>query len=201
VSEALNGAGMDGMTVTACPLTGGCETKTWAATSLTGGAAQGTDWSLGLIGDSFNSNFVFQSNSGVWRSLSINTRDGLAAFDWIADPVLSPESDRGKPFRLISLDTLAEPTSVDVVYSDVLFVDEVGYDDLYTVMTISFLDAQGAPFGFSGRMEFLADTDKTEKISAYDPNASVPTPATMALVGLGLAGVAASRRKTAGGRR
>jgi hypothetical protein len=194
VDEAMNGAGMAGITVTACPLAGTCETKIWEAASgnnAVAGGATGTNWSLGLNGDSFDVNFVFSSGTGTWRSLSINTRGGLAAFDWIANPVLSPDSAAGLPFSLQLPDPISGSGIFDVEYSDVLYVGNAVYNDLYTIMTINFQDTGG----FSGRMEFKADTDSIEDIAPRDPGTSVPTPATLALVGLGLVGVAVSRRK------
>src|SRR5687768_5085653 len=58
---ATTGAMMSGLTVTATFSTGFSETAVWGTTGATSGAAVGTNWSLGLTGDSYTNdwNFVF----------------------------------------------------------------------------------------------------------------------------------------------
>lgn len=189
VTEAVNGNEMHGMTVTACLVSGACETRTWIGDGGTGGGASGTNWSLALDGDSYNNKFIFAGGGG-WKSLAINTRGGLATFDWIAPTEESPGSFLGIPFKLDVFDSGGVPDpqfAISAEYSDVLFVGGQVYNDLYTVLTINITHSTGQ--GFTGSMEFFADTDKTLAISP------VPEPATLVTMGLGLAFLAALRRR------
>ncbi len=222
VISAATGASMAGMEVTVCVLGGGsttCETKTWQSDDTeTGGGASGSGWSLSLTGDTFLNPFVFEvKQDTVVRRLTINGRPGKTAFDVLGTPEGSPGSNGGLSFCIPNLES-DEPPCLDtfdvpltVVYSDRLFVPEATptaqtasafsilqadtsfffYGDLYTVLDITFGDD-----GFTGdRLAFSSDTDNTGKIRQRINGA--PTPATLALTGLALLGLAGTRRLAA----
>jgi len=194
----VTGADMVGLGVTACFTVGACQTLVWQSAGTTAGGVTGTNWSLALGGDSFVDRFILRvnlSNSSL-TSLSLDGRPGLTAFDVTPDVSGSPGSAVGRPFSLQSGPGATVVGNLDVTYSDKLAVGGVFYDDLYTVMTMNFRGGTGF---VSGRMEFSADTDKTSNGATIDPNPgnTVPTPATLALVGLGLLGLAANTRRKA----
>jgi hypothetical protein len=183
---------MVGVGVTACFTVDPCQTLAWGVLGADTGGVVGTGWRLGMTGlDSFNSRFVLEvslANSSL-VSLSINGRPGLTAFDVVADGNGSPGSAIGKPFDLVTPDTSV--TNISVLYTDKLSVGGVFYDDLYTVMNLNFNGGNGFR---SGRLEFVADTDKTLNGAPITPGTPVPTPGTLALVGLGLLAAAAKTR-------
>jgi len=188
---------MVGVGVTACFTVGPCQTLGWSIHAADIGGVMGTGWSLGMIGpDSFSSRFVLNVSltSSSLVSLAINGRPGLIAFDVVegAGGNGSPGSAIGRPFDLV-VDTVPA-TDIDILYTDKLAVGGVFYDDLYTVMSLSFNGGNGFR---TGRLEFIADTDKTLNGAPITPGVPVPTPGTLALVGLGLLAAAAkTRRKT-----
>lgn len=193
----VTGFDMGNVAVTACFSVGGCETSSWAGSSGQEGGVTGNNWSLHLDGDSFSSTFLLTVSklTSSLLSLSINGRPGLTAFDVTPPPdVGSPGSGTGQAFYL-EIDPGAVVGTIDVVYSDKLSVGGTVHNDLYTVMTMNFSGGTGFT---TGSMEFFADTDKTLNSSTpIVPVNGVPTPGTLALVGLALLGLAGQARRKA----
>jgi hypothetical protein len=185
---------MVGMRVTACFTVGPCQALDWGVLpAVNTGGVVGTGWTFGMTGlDSFNSRFILDVDlsSASLVSLSVNGRPGLTAFDVVADTSGSPGSAGGRPFTLGSAS--ASIATIDVSYTDKLSVGGVFFDDLYTVMDLSFNGGNGFRLG---RLEFTADTDKTLNGAPITPGTPVPTPGTLALVGLGLLAAAAKTRR------
>jgi hypothetical protein len=190
------GDNMDGMAVTAFFVGGGSQTASWADTGSGAGAATGTGWSLGEVGDTFDGTGLWTltnvSASGIDR-VFIDAGLGDAVFDSITDPSLTAGSARGWPFEL---DSFTGSGDIDVTYKDqVALTGDAPLGDLWRLMTIDFLDAAGLAPGQA--LGYHQDTDSFEIQGDIGPVVLVPEPATIALSVLGLIGwgVSALRRR------
>jgi len=179
------GAMMTGMSVTAI-FDSFSETLFWSATGAASGGVTGTNWSLSLDGDTFDPlewNFV-NSGAGLLTSLVFDGATGLTIFDK-TDPSFGTDgSAQGRDFA----SDLLEDASIVPTYSNQVGVagnPPVG--DLYHVLTVDFtgLSAGGVRTSFN----FSQDTDNDSRF------VDVPEPGLLAMVGLGLAGVARARRR------
>lgn len=202
---AMTGADMSLIEVTAYFRNETSETLVWGQLGLeAGGVESDSGWSLSLDGDSYTASWVLTNNtrSAITR-LVINGQPGGVVFDVKSDATYSPNSAFGNV--LGHLDDANGPTvngsnadlPLTATYRNLVKIGGVDYGDLYTTLELSFLDAQGAG-GLATQgswLSFVSDTDGASDPRSVQPEGRVPEPATLLLVGMGFAGLAAARRR------
>jgi hypothetical protein len=164
---------MDGMRVTVGYLNGGFETQTWGTVgraSNKSGGAFGSSWSLTQTGDTFG---FRDGNWWPWTldvsgnrpiaAINIDAVPGNTVFDNISGRTVTPNSADGRPFTLYYSDN--GPNAVDYTVPI-----DISQGDLFGQLTLSWNQ------GFSGRLQFLADTDNGTNTNPVQVAAPPPVP-------------------------
>lgn len=181
-----NGALMDGLSVTATFSTGFSETTLWADTGTTSGGVTGTNWSLSLTGDSFNTpwNFVNNREERLVR-LVLDGINAFTVFDRTLPSPGTPGSAQGLDFNCTAASlAVCAQDDVKVTYDFKVSVGgAVAVGDLWQTVAVDF--TRGPNIDWS----FVQDTDNDIRIT------QVPEPGSLALLALALGGLGFARRR------
>ena len=182
---STGGDDMDGMEVIVEFLDGTFQEAIWGTTGLNAGGAFGTDWDLTFSGSTtFGTPWTFNANNPLEvASLTINGIPGNTAFDdgnWPS----TPGSSGGWSFETTSGEAPdAWQYSIPI---------DISTGDIWGNLSMNWLD------GFTGTMQFIADTDNGSASNPITP-AHVPEPGTaIALLGVAALGFASTRRRKQG---
>jgi PEP-CTERM motif len=174
---------MDGMQVTACFSTAGCQTTlVWADTGAGSGGVTGTGWSLSVSGDTFAANawsFVFGPNNTLGQLVSLLLDGGpYTLFDRTNPNPGTNGSASGRDFNTAD-------GVIDVTYIDqVAVTPNAPVGDIYHSMSIVYVNGTGPRSSFL----FSQDADNDLRLTA-------PEPTSLALLGIAGLGLALARRR------
>ena len=180
---------MDGMEVTAFFVGGGSETVLWADTSAGAGAASGTGWLLSESGDTYGGLWTLLNNTGGGiASIFIDAGAGDSVYD-VGTLNSTDGSASGWTFQVVAG---GGGLDIEATYSDVVsLTGDAPVGDLWRNLEIAFTNAGGLGTGHS--LTYITDTDNLEFAGDINP---VPEPASVTLLVLGLAGLAARRKRS-----
>ncbi len=195
------GTTMDGMTVTATwTIDGGTaitQTKIWADLSGTAGgvAFSGSNFDLMLTGDSFYNAWQLDfevSGAGLLQSLVFDGVPGNTVFDICGTSWCNSTTGPGSGTEGSSLGHNFSwnygTANGTATYSNKVALD--GFAPVGDLFAMFALDFSGGGLGEGHLWNFTLDTD-----NATTDLVQVPEPGTVAIIGLGLLGLFASRRR------
>ncbi|MEO5923861.1 MAG: PEP-CTERM sorting domain-containing protein [Bryobacteraceae bacterium] len=199
-----SGNEMAGMMITGNFSTGGNASCVWAVTGANSGGCTGltglNGFSLSLNGDTFSSNWVLNGISTAvnasLQSLVFNGPAGFTVFDRTSPSEGTPGSASGRDASGTTSPTNGKQVAPNGIatYSDIVSVGaNAAVGDLYSKVTIVF-GGGGTGLVAGQSAEFQMDTDNIG-LRGGNPGSGVPEPSTFALIGGGLLGLAALRRK------
>jgi len=221
VNASVGGGDMAGMRVSATWIQnngslGDSGAKTWTETSvffnrggvtLFNNSGNNADFTLSVSDDTSSTNawdLVFNITGGTYGllSLTLDGLDGDTVFDicgvnnaYCNSSFGTVGSSNGVNFSGFTNYTRA----ITANYSNAVALGNAApVGDLFTRLTLTFGDGTYSQALSEGSYSFTADTDQARLTARA---AQVPEPATVALLGMGLVGVAAARRRKAQGKR
>jgi len=184
---------MDGMSLTAYFLGGGSETVAWATTGAGAGGASGTGWSISESGDTWNSPWTLSAGNTGLSGLFMDAGTGDAVFDTYMTGMGTTGSAQGSDFSVNS-----GPAGLNILatYRDIVaLTSQPPVGDLYRCLDLQFSSATGGGLAAGSTLVFEQDTDNLAISGDIKPDNPIPEPATMLLIGAGLAGLAVRRRR------
>jgi hypothetical protein len=185
------GEHMAGMVVTGYDGSGTMFTGTWG---LTGGVWGVTTSLFSLVlnpnGDTWDTPWTLSATGGNLFRVVLSGAPGNTVFDRSSPSPGTPGSASGKDFQFYGTTDL---WSTLVTYRNQVAVGGTLYGDLFETMDVQF---RTNALMAGTNLRFIQDTDNAATGSPIIPDPTVvPEPITMALLGTGLAGIAAARRR------
>lgn len=179
-----DGSMMSGMTVSVYFASGSSETQIWETTGPGTGGVSGSGWSLSLTGDSFVSDWIFNSDAGLLTRLVLDGSTGLTVFDKSQPEPGTNGSASGRDFG----SNLAGDALITATYSNPVRIGgSAAVGDLFQIVDVDFTGVGDG--GVAGRFTFRQDTDNDLRL------VPVPEPSTLVLFGIGLVGTIRARRR------
>lgn len=191
ISSVSTGAGdMNGMQITALFADGTSDVAILGDTTAAGNGWEASFSASTTYSSPWNIDVTNSSNALI-SSLIFSGASGNTVFDVLGSTTYTPGSANGKAIQSSTTQyTGSTLDSVAATYTNQVTLNDTFYGDLYETLILDF--TSGLAFGDT--LSFITDTDSSA-IAGDIVSVSVPEPASLILMGLGLAGLGVSRRK------